>query len=158
MIHNITLNELTKKTSYSNEETSSTIVMYTHSSSIRPEFVGLIDGERPINCDRDSTSYDFVELSSVGLSEGKRTNDVDMRSTFDDELDNLVFLDGLGIIIQSVGSMLLSSTSNRFLMSLSFNSESTKMTGSFVLKCVMLTYKVTTIISLRNNNGTIFNP
>jgi hypothetical protein len=68
--------------------------MYTHSSSIRSEFVGLIDGERPINCDRDSTSYDSVELSPVGLSEGKRTNDVDMRSTFDDELDNLVFLNG----------------------------------------------------------------
>jgi hypothetical protein len=44
-----------------------------------------------------------------------------MRSTFDDELDNLVFLGVLGTIKPFVGSMLLSSTSNRFLMSSSFN-------------------------------------
>jgi hypothetical protein len=65
-----------------------------------------------------------------------------MRSTFDDELDNLVFLGGLGTIKPFVGSMLLSSTSNRFLMSSLFNFESTNITSSFVLKFLMSTYEV----------------
>jgi hypothetical protein len=81
------------------------------------------------------------------LVEDKRTNGGDTRSTFDDELDNLAFLDGLRTIKQYVRSMLLSSTSNRFLILSLFNFESTKTTASFVPKFFMLTYEVATRIS-----------
>jgi hypothetical protein len=109
---------------------------------------------------KGSTSFDYVDSYFVELilTEDKRTNGGDTRSTFDDELDNLVFLHGLGTMKQFVGSMLLSSTSNRFLMSSSFNFESTNITSSFGLKFFMLTYEVVTRISCRNNNTIIFNP
>jgi hypothetical protein len=122
--------------------------MYKHSSSIRSEFVAQF------------FSYDYVYsyFVELALTEDKRTNGGDTRSTFDDELDSSVFLGGLRTIKQYVRSMLLFSTSKRFLMLSLFNFESTKIIASFVLKFFMLTYEVAIRISWQNNNTTIFNP
>ena len=98
--------------SYSSKGISSTMLMNKQSSSIKSSFVGVTNGER--------------------------INDREMSSTCDDELDALGLFGGLSMIIQSVGSVLVSSSSkSRFLVSSSLNSESTKMTANFVLKSIM---------------------
>ena len=98
--------------SYSSKGISSTMLMNKQSSSIKSSFVGVTNGER--------------------------INDCNMSSTCDYELDALGLLGGLSTIIQSVGSVLVSSSSkSRFLISSSLNSESTKMTANFVLKSAM---------------------
>ena len=97
---------------YSSRATSSTIPMNKQSSSIKSSF--------------------------VGVREGERINDCEMISTSDDVFDGLRFSWVVSRIIQSVGSMLSSSYSmSRFLILSSFNSESTKMTASFVLESVI---------------------
>ena len=87
-----------KNVSYSSIGTSSTMMMNKQNSSIKLSFVGMTDGER--------------------------INDCEMSSTCDDELDALDLLGGLSKIIQSVGSVLVSSSSkSRFLISSSLNTE-----------------------------------
>jgi len=77
-------------------------------------------------------------LRPVPHTDGERRNDCEMSSTSDDEFDDLGFLGGLSTIIQSMGSMLLSSSAkSRFLISSSFKSESTKMMAILLLKCVI---------------------
>jgi hypothetical protein len=136
MYHKINLE---KKDAYSNDWTSSTMLMRKQSSSIKSEFVGLKDGERPNDSDRGSTSDDSIKLAFVGSRGGKSTNDGDTSLTFDDDFDNFVLLGGSSRIIQSVGSVLSSSSrdKSRFLMSSLFNFESTNITANVVLKFIM---------------------
>jgi hypothetical protein len=103
-------------------------------------------------CDRDS-----VESIFVGLTEGKRTDDGVRSSTFWWWIWKISFLRCSRKDHTSVGSLLLYSTSNQFLMSSFFNSESTKITANFILNFVMLTYQVVIIISFQNNSTAIFN-
>ena len=107
---------------YSSRVTSSTILMNKQSSSIKSSF--------------------------VGVREGERINDCEMSSTSDDVFDGLRFSWVVSRIIQSVGSVLSSSSSmSQFLILSSYNFESNKMIASFDPKYVIWSYKVIAIVS-----------
>ena len=84
-----------KNVTYSNEGTSSTMLMYRQSSSIKSSFVGLTYGDRTDDCDRASSCDDSIKSEFVGLTDDEMTNDSDKNSTFDDECDVLSFFGGL---------------------------------------------------------------
>ena len=126
-----------KKVTYSKEGTSSTMLMYKQSSSIKSSFVGLTNGEMTDDCERASNSNDSIKSVFVGLADGELINDCDTCPTSNDEFDVLDFLRGRSTIIQSVGSMLISSNFNLRFLTSSFISESNKITANFVLKLVM---------------------
>ena len=90
---------------YSNEWTSSTMLMYKHSSSIKSAFVGFTKGERTDDCDKGSTSDDSIKSVFGESTDGEMINDCDKSSSFDDEVDVLFFLRGRSTISQSVGSV-----------------------------------------------------
>ena len=66
-------------------------------------------GERTDDCERASTSDDSIKSVFVGLTDGEMTNGCDKNPSSNDEVDVLDFLRGRSTIIQSVGSMLISS-------------------------------------------------
>ena len=79
---------------YSSEETSSIVLIYKQSSSIKSALVGLTYGERTDDCDRPSSSDDSIKSDLVGLiPDGEMANDCEKISSFE-EFDVLIILWG----------------------------------------------------------------
>ena len=129
----IKLNELIRNMTYSNEGTSSVMLMYKQTSSIKSVFVGLINDERTDDCNRGSTSDDSMHSMYVGSTYVEMTNNFDEGSTLDNDVDFFWRIQNHTIYGIRV---------NVFIFKVSVSHiitihESTKMTAIFVLKCVI---------------------